>query len=229
MGGAPSIILSRPPLMLGGKEVLADVSFFADNGISAVVSVCDHLPPACVQSRLALVVQHFNVPDEPNAPLGEHFLAIVAFIHTARVSGKGVYVHCTAGISRSTAAMAAYLMAALDIDDAQALGHIQRCRDTACPNDGFRQQLTHFNSVRKETMSRVLQMAERACDKDQTPLNAMPQFDAQVAQVRLRQASSCVLSPCSHTMSPHVPSVRLIVCALACQHALAYRCSCLPT
>merc|ERR1719498_1307082 len=77
-----------------------------------------------------------------------HFATAAAFIDTARKAGEGVYVHCTAGISRSTAVVAGYLILALGLSDVDALGHIQRCRDTVCPNEGFREQLSQLSLQR---------------------------------------------------------------------------------
>lgn len=144
MGGAPSRILDSPALYLGGVDIFKDESFFTSNGISAVLSVGDEAPPvewAHIIRRL-----HIKKRDSPDASLAEHFAEIVAFVHGARCAGHAVYIHCHAGISRSSTCCAAYLMAHLSMPLLDVMGHLMRCRDTVCPNPGFREQLGAFES-----------------------------------------------------------------------------------
>jgi len=56
----------------------------------------------------------------------------------------GVYIHCQAGISRSTTTFCSYLMVWLGFTVTEALGHIHRRRECICPNSGFREQLERF-------------------------------------------------------------------------------------
>ena len=146
MGGAPSVILDTPGrLLLGGVDVIADPSFFASNGISAVVSVCRETPKAPdVTVLLTHGILHIDVEDSTDANLSNELAPAVQTIHAHRVAGHGVYVHCHAGISRSTTVVVAYLMAHLGLQLADALAHCHRCRDTVCPNPGFRRQLEEF-------------------------------------------------------------------------------------
>ena len=143
MGGAPSTLLQEPALMLGGADVLEDGGdgFFSTHGIGAVLSVCDKRPA----EREGLQVLHINLPDHRDSQLAPLFAQAAEFIHTARAAGTPVYVHCTAGISRSTTMCTAYLMSALGLSRGEALGHIHRCREAACPNEGFLEQLDAFD------------------------------------------------------------------------------------
>ena len=145
MGGAPSRILESPALYLGGADVLKDESFLTSIGITAVLSVGDETPPAewaRIKERL-----HINKRDTPDTSLSEHFAEAVAFVHGARCANRAVYIHCHAGISRSTTCCAAYLMAHLSMPLLDVMGHLLRCRDTVCPNPGFREQLGRFEAV----------------------------------------------------------------------------------
>ena len=137
MGGAPSRILEN--LWLGGADVLDDFEAFArEKGIDAVVSLGEETV------RAGIPKLHLDEQDTPETDLRRHFNAIVNFIHDHRCRGLGVYVHCHAGVSRSGAAAAAYLVAWLDLGVRDALGHLMRCRDTVLPNPGFRDQLLDF-------------------------------------------------------------------------------------
>ena len=145
MGGAPSRILDAPALYLGGVDAFKDESFFTRHGISAILSVGDEAPPVDwthIERRLQVKKR-----DSPDASLEVHFAEAVAFVHDARCSGRGVYIHCHAGISRSSTCCAAYLMAHLSMPLLDAMGHLLRCRDTVCPNPGFREQLGHFETT----------------------------------------------------------------------------------
>mmetsp|Transcript_16008 Transcript_16008/g.36659 ORF Transcript_16008/g.36659 Transcript_16008/m.36659 type:complete len:292 (+) Transcript_16008:147-1022(+) len=140
MGGVPSLIL--PGLWLGGQDVLNDPTFFSKNGITHVLS----LGPAVPSERIRLSGRdHINVPDIPNADLRKHFARVVRFISKSRHDSRGiVYVHCAAGISRSTTCLCAYLMAHLGLSFQAALAFITSRRKTVCPNDGFVRQLKQF-------------------------------------------------------------------------------------
>ena len=71
---------------------------------------------------------------------------MAAFVHRARCAGHAVYIHCHAGISRSSTACAVYLMTHLDLSLRDAMAHLLRCRETVCPNPGFREQLERFEA-----------------------------------------------------------------------------------
>ena len=64
--------------------------------------------------------------DTPDTSLAEHFAEVVAFVHSARVANRAVYIHCHAGISRSSTCCAAYLMAHLAMPLLDVMGHLLR-------------------------------------------------------------------------------------------------------
>lgn len=141
MGGAPSLIL--PGLWLGGQDVIEDPEFFNKRGIRFVLSLGPNTPPARINFDGRC---HVNLPDVPSSDLGTHFRKIIRFLAESRHSTAGacVYVHCAAGISRSTTSVCAYLMAHLGITFEESLEFIASKRRTVCPNDGFRKQLRRF-------------------------------------------------------------------------------------
>lgn len=147
MGGAPSQVL--PGLWLGGQDVINDPKFFTERGIAFVLSLGPATPPPPVR-RLLAGREHIAIGDVPTADLARHFQKIVLFIANGRhVHEGGVYVHCAAGIFRSTTSMCAYLMAHLDLTFAEALSFITSRRRAACPNEGFVKQLKHFEVSRE--------------------------------------------------------------------------------
>ncbi|CAJ1338315.1 unnamed protein product, partial [Effrenium voratum] len=149
MGGAPSLIL--PNLWLGGQDVLENPEFFTKNNITCVLS----LGPAAPGNRVRLLArEHINLPDVPTTDLSVHFPRIVHFIAGCRHNGHAVYVHCAAGISRSTTSVCAYLMSHLNLTFEQALCFVSQRRPAVCPNDGFQRQLRRFeHSKDRQTLA----------------------------------------------------------------------------
>ena len=76
--------------------------------------------------------------DVPWENLGAHFMKAVAFIKSALAAGGVVFVHCWAGISRSSSCIAAYLMYEHGMSLSNALNLIRRGRSIINPNPGFR-------------------------------------------------------------------------------------------
>lgn len=142
MGGVPSQIFTLPVLFLGGRDVLDNPEFFKKNGLQYVLSLGPDVP----HQRIPLVRrEHINVGDVPTADLSRHFRKAVLFIAEGRHVAKcGVYVHCAAGISRSTTCLCAYLMVHLSLTFNEALAFLASRRRAVCPNDGFSKQLKQF-------------------------------------------------------------------------------------
>jgi hypothetical protein len=170
MGGAPSQIFPidsgtilnvrehtarSPALWLGGQDVICDDQFFTANDISWVLSLGPAAPPNNV--RLAGREQ-VNLADSPSADLGSHFGKIVRFIGYGRHAlGHNIYVHCAAGISRSTTSVCAYLMTHLGLSFEESLLFLTCRRRAVCPNQGFRQQLKNFERSRlRSTLAQEL-------------------------------------------------------------------------
>jgi len=141
--------LILPNLWLGGQDVLDDLDFFRKNNITCVLS----LGPATPSQRIRLAArEHVNLPDVPTADLSVHFPRIVRFISSARHNGHSVYVHCAAGISRSSTSICAYLMAHLNLPFEQTLQFLSQRRPAVCPNDGFQRQLRRYESSKERLL-----------------------------------------------------------------------------
>ena len=70
MGGKPSLILSNPPLLLGGSDVAKDAEFMKKSNVEAVLSVCS---TACDLRRLKLL--HIDIKDRGDVDIAQHFPA----------------------------------------------------------------------------------------------------------------------------------------------------------
>ena len=82
--------------------------------------------------------------DVPWENLGKHFLEAAMFIKNALAQGGRVFVHCYAGISRSTSCIAAFLMYEHGLSLSTSLDLIRQGRGIINPNPGFRKQLHSF-------------------------------------------------------------------------------------
>jgi hypothetical protein len=65
----------------------------------------------------------------------------------SQTGGGVVFVHCSAGISRSGSVVVAYCMRRFKLTFEQALSMVQKQRSVVCPNSGFRAQLQLFHTL----------------------------------------------------------------------------------
>ncbi|TFY81663.1 hypothetical protein EWM64_g2347 [Hericium alpestre] len=89
-----------------------------------------------------------NLDDTEEADVLQHLLPSISFIQAELDKGRGVLVHCQAGMKgRSATIVAAYLMYSQNIDAATAIDMIRKARPSVQPNDGFMHQLEIFHQA----------------------------------------------------------------------------------
>ncbi|XP_022667505.1 dual specificity protein phosphatase 15-like [Varroa destructor] len=139
--------------------------------------------------------------DSPSQNLSQFFSQSNDFIHTARVNGGNVLVHCLAGASRSVTIAVAYIMAVTSLNSREALRAVRGARDIACPNDGFQKQLHDFEGRKLNEERRRLRGKyprtqfwddERECRK---LLSAYRVRELEVQAEGQRQATICRSGP----------------------------------
>lgn len=81
------------------------------------------------------------VDDDDAEPIQAHFDRVCEQIEKTKAVGKGVLIHCMAGVSRSPTLAAAWLMRRRGLAAAEALAYLKERRPCVDPNPGFRQQL----------------------------------------------------------------------------------------
>ncbi|SCZ88871.1 BZ3500_MvSof-1268-A1-R1_Chr2-1g04697 [Microbotryum saponariae] len=84
------------------------------------------------------------IDDTASANIIEHFVPVSRAIASARLKSHAVLVHCQAGVSRSSALVAAYLMKEMDLTVEQALARVRKARLQIEPSDFFMLQLELF-------------------------------------------------------------------------------------
>lgn len=100
----------------------------------------------------------------------------LSFTDEARKNGKGVLVHCLAGISRSVTVTVAYLMGTEGMSLNEAYDFVKSCKPNISPNFNFMGQLMEF----EKTLHRV---DNSSSDSDDNGIASSP------AQVGLLQTS----------------------------------------
>lgn len=157
--------LLLPGLWQGSAFDMDDEGWWASAHFTHPVSACT------VPCRKPGVrVLHIGLKDHDDANLTRHIGRVARFIHTARLSGGVVFLHCSQGVSRSSALTTAYVMAACGTNCDTSLHYISCKRDACFPNLGFYRQLVSFEAcggvdgLSKELQSMDGSSALRAAD-----------------------------------------------------------------
>uniref|UniRef100_A0A7S4PBD8 Protein-tyrosine-phosphatase n=1 Tax=Paramoeba aestuarina TaxID=180227 RepID=A0A7S4PBD8_9EUKA len=155
MGAAPSLIVGSDEyegkgyLFQGGEDILDDPAFFNRHNISHVVGICHRSVGTHVFDETKLTpdtVIHINELDSTTTNLYPYLERTTRFIHSARMGGGNVYVHCSAGISRSSTVTLSYMMTVYDLPFLELLGHLRRMRSCVHPNTSFQEQLRQWQT-----------------------------------------------------------------------------------
>jgi atypical dual specificity phosphatase len=168
MGAAPSLVLGGQEydgkfhLYQGGEDVLDDIQWFQTNRITHVVSICHRTVGAEVVKETNLPnenIIHIDELDSTYTDLSKYFEKTTRFIHDARLNGGNVYVHCAAGISRSSTISLAYLMTWFDQPFDELFPRLMMMRKCVSPNSGFVKQLKRWECepTRHQIRSDMLQ------------------------------------------------------------------------
>ncbi|PON22615.1 hypothetical protein TGAM01_v208504 [Trichoderma gamsii] len=141
-----------PSIFIGPVSAASSLSLLQANSISHVLSVGTSPP-----SKVPGVAYHrVSVTDSPSSSIMKISGTTCDIIEAALQSNNGtgrILVHCSAGISRSPAVVAAYLMKHHGMSLRTALGQIVRARPQASPNPGFLQELKELELQLRGTLS----------------------------------------------------------------------------
>ena len=153
----PNIIIDDR-LFLGDYNAATRKKIMKDLKISHIVD-CTREPNEFEHDN-ALTIKYFQVPvlDTDTDLIALYFDAAIAFIDNAIESNASnkVFIHCRAGVSRSSTVTIAYLMKAHNMNIDVALKYVQERRSCIEPNEGFRIQLHHFENNRHKVNRQAL-------------------------------------------------------------------------
>ena len=143
----PTVHEILPGLWLGGIESSCDQDFINKNKIHSIVNCTTHINNS-FEDIYYLRIPLFDIPSE-SEKLKKYFIISKDFIlNSLRTRGKGVLIHCHAGISRSVSILISFLLQiipSLDYDSAYKI--IKKRRNFVRPNEGFEKAI-------KETFSK---------------------------------------------------------------------------
>ncbi|KIY66872.1 phosphatases II [Cylindrobasidium torrendii FP15055 ss-10] len=130
-----------PGLWIGDLSSAKNVELLRENKIFSILSAMR----GSIMINQAFVKNQLLIDDEEDADIMVHFLPAITFIQTELDKGRGVLVHCHAGMSRSATIVAAYLMYTGGLTVEQSLAQIREKRPQIEPNPGFLLQLELFH------------------------------------------------------------------------------------
>ncbi|KAJ8347706.1 hypothetical protein SKAU_G00262950 [Synaphobranchus kaupii] len=132
-----------PFLFLGNERDAQDLDLLLRLNIGFVVNVTTHLPLYHLDSGL---VHYKRLPatDNSRQNLRQYFEEVFEFIEEAHQTGRGVLVHCQAGVSRSATIVIAYLMKHTLMTMMDAYKYVRGRRPVVSPNLNFMGQLLEF-------------------------------------------------------------------------------------
>ncbi|KAG8437940.1 hypothetical protein GDO86_008579 [Hymenochirus boettgeri] len=134
-----------PFLFLGNERDAQDICRMVNLNIGHVLNVTTHLPLYHAESG-ALRYKRLPATDNSKQDLRQYFEEAFEFIEEAQQAGKGVLIHCQAGVSRSATVVIAYLMKHTLMTVGDAYKFVKGKRPIISPNLNFMGQLLEFES-----------------------------------------------------------------------------------
>jgi protein-tyrosine phosphatase len=135
---------------IGDWASSVDKKLLIKNGIKKIICLNTKAKP-----RIALKTYddwnidhiYIHIKDDPNSDIGKFFGICNRLINENVEKGEAVLVHCTAGISRSSSIVIAWLMWLTSKPYRQILNYVQSKRTIVQPNIGFSHQLNQYHSI----------------------------------------------------------------------------------
>ncbi|KAL4269137.1 protein-tyrosine-phosphatase [Pleurotus pulmonarius] len=164
-------------LWIGDLPSALDVDNLKEHGIFSILSAMR----GRVTIHETFIRHQILLDDTEDADILTHFLPSISFIQNELDKGRGVLVHCQAGMSRSVAIVAAYLMYTKNLDVQGALELIIKSHPNISPNEGFLAQLEIFHKAkfqisRRDKTTRMFYL-ERTVEEVMNGDGTMPDTD----------------------------------------------------
>lgn len=123
-------------IYLGNIAGAQNNKFLKENNIGYIINLSNLWYPKSKE------INYLDIPihDTPNSNIKYYFPEIIGFFNKGLRSDQNIYIHCRAGISRSTSGLLAFLMSkGLTMKD--AVNYVYSRRNIIQPNPGFWIQL----------------------------------------------------------------------------------------
>ncbi|XP_069787472.1 dual specificity protein phosphatase 10 [Narcine bancroftii] len=132
-----------PFLFLGNEQDALDIEKMQRMNISYIVNVTTHLPLYHYEKGI-FHYKRLPATDSNKQNLRQYFEEAFEFIEEAHQCGKGLLIHCQAGVSRSATIVIAYLMKHTRMTMTDAYKFVKGKRPIISPNLNFMGQLLEF-------------------------------------------------------------------------------------
>ena len=140
--------LITPYLYIGGVQEAQDINFLQGKRVHTIVNCAQELPDFFPQNFQYV---RLDLDDTPQQSLARVLDPAAAHIIQKMREGKVVFVHCAAGISRSSSVVVYTLMKLHNWNFGKAFRFVRDLHPRANPNPGFVQQLAgHNNPMQRE-------------------------------------------------------------------------------
>lgn len=136
------IILNDPDIMILYLPCNDDINqnlWTKNTGKADLVKYINSMPD---YDKLVQKINMYN--GKPLIEIGYHF------INSVVAENKNILVHCIAGVSRSVSMVVYFLMKKMHMTYEGAITMVKSKRQSACPNDSFRAQLTKYQEKRDQ-------------------------------------------------------------------------------
>jgi len=146
MNNADEII---PRVWVGNRFAALNDKWLTDNNIQVVVNATKDLPfsSSKVITNTYRVPVHDNLEEEEINNMSKWSPEIGYKILREYKAGKRILIHCAAGMQRSAAVMAIFLITLTGQSPAIVMSHIRKKRPiTFVPNANFRKSIEHYYS-----------------------------------------------------------------------------------
>ncbi|KAB1258736.1 Dual specificity protein phosphatase 10 [Camelus dromedarius] len=132
-----------PFLFLGNEQDAQDLDTMQRLNIGYIINVTTHLPLYHYEKGL-FNYKRLPATDSNKQNLRQYFEEAFEFIEEAHQCGKGLLIHCQAGVSRSATIVIAYLMKHTRMTMTDAYKFVKGKRPIISPNLNFMGQLLEF-------------------------------------------------------------------------------------
>jgi protein-tyrosine phosphatase len=134
-----------PNLWVGSQGDSENEKFMKRNNIYLVVNASRNIPMSFSDKIMSYRVPVHDHPDE-NETMARHIPIVVQTIDNVLRYGRGVLVHCRAGMQRSATVVAAYLMWKYGMTKNDAIQFMQRVKsETFQPKPTFNRALRDWD------------------------------------------------------------------------------------
>lgn len=142
--GTPSRMPGDPPLFVGSSAHACDVDGLARLGITAVLNVAPSVCRDPVTKYISRGITYFQLEardDRTFAIIEECLPRAREFVAAAHASGRGVLIHCMAGVNRSATLAVAYLLLRDRVQLLELFAQCVAARPSILQNAHFQLQL----------------------------------------------------------------------------------------